>query len=97
MFTERRRKFKKSAAVDKNTQEIGLQSLLCTVGNFNLYIFFSEARTSTNTMVIWSIFTVKCLRDQNVNSSTTETHTFQNIKRITKKQTQKMKAIPHEM
>jgi len=42
MFTERRRKFKKSATVDSKTQDIGLQSLLCTVGNFNLYIFFPK-------------------------------------------------------
>jgi len=42
----------KKAIVDSKTQEIGLQSLLCTVGNFILYIFFSEAWTLTNPKVI---------------------------------------------
>jgi len=39
---------------------------------------------------------VKCLKDKNVNSNITEAHPFRNI-RIMKKQTQKMKAIPHEI
>jgi len=30
---------KKSAIVDSKTQEIGLQSLLCTVGHFLFYIY----------------------------------------------------------
>jgi len=81
---------KNNAIVDSKTQETGLQSLLCTVGHFILYIyFFSEAWTSANPKIIWSRCPVKCLKDQNVNSNTTETHTFQNIKRVTKKQTQK--------
>jgi len=63
---------------------------------FIIYIF-SEAQTSTNPMVIWSRCPLKCLNDQYVNSNITETHSFQNTERITKKQTQKMKAIPHEI
>jgi len=85
------------ALVDSKTQEIGLQSVLCTVGHFNLYIFFSEARKSTNPKVIWSRCSVKRLRDQNINSNITETHMLRSIKRITKKHTQEMKAIPHEI
>jgi len=81
----------KNPILDSKTQKRGLQSLLCTVDYFillNIYIF-SEARKSTNPKVIWSRCPVKCLKDQYVNSNITETHTFQNMKRITKKQTQK--------
>jgi len=84
----------KIATVDSKTQEVDLQSLLYTVGYFNLCIyFFPKLGHRQSLRLSGQDVIAKCLGDQNVNSNITETHTFQNIKRITKKQTQKLVRI----
>jgi len=60
---------KKSAIFASKTQEIGLQSLLCTMGHiilYTVYLFFSEARISKDPKGMWSRCRVKCLKYQKV-------------------------------